>query len=171
MSKTIDDFKNFFKPEKQRAPFHIQSAIEYAKRMVGSRIKHYNIHLDVTGGDVEIVGYQNEFAQVLINLINNARDAFEDNGVRSGGRIGITIKKEDSCTVMEVEDNAGGIPEPIMEKIFDPYFTTKEDDKGTGVGLYMSKMIIEESMNGKLYVANGPEGARFTIVLRHENDA
>ncbi|DAB29231.1 MAG TPA: hypothetical protein CFH84_10650 [Sulfurimonas sp. UBA12504] len=106
---------------------------------------------------------KNEFSQVLLNLIVNAKDAIEEREVKEG-KIYINIKEENNRIIIEVCDNAGGIDDATQEKIFDPYFSTKRD-KGTGVGLYLAKTIIEKKMRGKLSVKNSKEGAVFTIKL------
>jgi signal transduction histidine kinase len=113
-------------------------------------------------GDPVIHGYPNEFSQVLINILLNARDAIEERKV-DNPRVTITIDTKDDKAVVIIADNAGGIPEEIMDKIFDPYFTTRGPDKGTGLGLFMSKIIIEKNMNGALTVRNTGEGAEFRI--------
>jgi signal transduction histidine kinase len=165
MDRTINDFKNFFSPEKQRKPFSLKQAIAYAQRMIESNLRKQNIMLIVEGEDREVMGYQNELVQVFINIFNNARDVFEEKEMNENAQIRVRIKEVSGQVVLEIEDNAGGIPEDVMGKIFDPYFSTKPEEKGTGIGLYMSKMIMEESMQGRLEAANTSNGACFTLTL------
>jgi signal transduction histidine kinase len=110
---------------------------------------------------------KNELVQVFMNLIKNARDAVIERGVEKG-EIDIVVDEEGPHVVVTVEDNAGGIPETVLPHIFDPYFTTKESSRGTGLGLYMSRGIVEESMGGSLEAENGERGARFTVRLPKE---
>ncbi len=165
MSKTIDDFREFFNPNKKKAPFQIREAIENAYSIVESAFASHRIeyHLEMYE-DIEITGYKNEFSQVIVNLFNNAKDVLIEKDVYPA-YIKVFIIKGDNRTVIKVCDNGGGIPEAMLSKIFDPYFSTKEQGKGTGIGLYMSKMIIEDHMQGKLSVTNTAEGACFNIEL------
>jgi len=103
---------------------------------------------------------------VLLNLLNNARDAFIERAI-ADPQVTITICSEDGCAVITVADNAGGIPEEIIHKVFDPYFTTKGPQQGTGVGLFMSKTIIEKNMGGRLTAQNRDNGALFRIEVRN----
>ncbi|MDQ1341241.1 MAG: two-component system, NtrC family, C4-dicarboxylate transport sensor histidine kinase DctB, partial [Campylobacterota bacterium] len=122
---------------------------------------------------VAAFGYKNELAQVIINILNNAKDEIEKKGENQN--IIIKISKSDKCALIEIEDHAGGIDEAIIDKIFEQYFSTKTDEKGTGIGLYMSKMIIEDGMNGKIEARNKKDefgnniGAIFTIKLPKED--
>lgn len=113
---------------------------------------------------------KNELSQVILNLIANAMDAIIENKIAQG-EISITVQSSADSAVLSIADNAGGIDEAIMDKIFEPYFTTKENCNGTGIGLYMSKTIIEEHMSGKLEVYNTASGASFKIILPIEVDA
>jgi len=165
MSDTIDDFRNFFKPDKQKVEFYIEDACNEAITLVDASIKNFNINLikDVKKNSL-IKGYEREFAQVMLNLISNAKDALKQRKVEKP-LIKITLDSKDEKVIITVEDNAGGIKEAYISSIFDPYFTTKEGLKGTGLGLYMSKMIIEKNMNGELNFENTKLGALFTITL------
>jgi signal transduction histidine kinase len=113
--------------------------------------------------EIFINGYPNEYSQVLVNILLNCRDAFEGGPETVCRVIRVAVFAEADKSVVTITDNAGGIPEEIMDKIFDPYFTTKGPDKGTGIGLYMAKTIIEKNMGGKLTVHNTPKGAQFRI--------
>ena len=165
MSNTIDDFRNFFKPDKEKVDFFIDEACFEAIILVDASIKNFDITLIK---DIEenctIKGYKREFAQVMLNLISNAKDALVHRKVLNPF-IKITLDKKDETVIITVEDNAGGIKEAYVSNIFDPYFTTKESLKGSGLGLYMSKMIIEKNMDGELKFENTNDGALFTIIL------
>ena len=166
MSNTIDDFRNFFKPDKQKVDFYIEDACDEALTLVDASIKNFDITLikDVKQNSL-IIGHKREFAQVMLNLISNAKDALVQRN-SSNPFIKITIDFIDEQVLINVEDNAGGIKEAYISSIFDPYFTTKESLKGSGLGLYMSKMIIEKNMGGELKFENIKEGALFTIALK-----
>ncbi len=165
MAQTIEDFRNFFRPEKLRSHFSVREAVDYACRMTESEIRRNGIFIDIIGGDEQqIYGLKNELAQVFINIFNNAKDAFVDNAIRNGAVIRVETTEDQKSVTVRVSDNGGGIPESILPQVFDPYFTTKDEDKGTGVGLYMSRMIVE-SMGGRMEAANDGAGAVFTVTL------
>jgi len=166
MSSTIDDFRNFFKPDKQTEVFALADAYGSAIAIVGPSLQYHDIRLEERiNVSVCVHGFPNEFAQVLLNVIDNAKDALvEHRSEERVIRVGITADGDQA--VITIEDNAGGIPAHVLEKIFDPYFTTKEEGKGTGIGLYMSKTIVETSMHGTLEAANGADGAKFTVRFR-----
>jgi signal transduction histidine kinase len=160
MSKTIDDFRNFFRTDKEKHDFSLREAIGETLALQEAQFRSHGIHVSILGEDKTFFSFKSEFQQVMLNLINNAKDAL------------IEHHSDDKTIVIEllddeivVEDNGGGIPLEIMERIFEPYFTTKEQGKGTGIGLYMSKLIIEKNMGGKLSVTNTKEGARFSIQI------
>ena len=172
LSETIDDFRNFFKPDKEKLHFHISDSINQTIKLVSSQFRNNSIELLQEIENVEIFGYQNELSQVLINLLKNAKDELvkKDNSKRR--LVFIKTYKESNNLIIEIKDNADGIPEEIKNKIFDAYFTTKKDDEGTGIGLYMSKQIIE-GMKGKIEVSNEEfkfenetyKGASFKIII------
>lgn len=163
MSNTIDDFRGFFKPDKQKESFLIGDAIRKTISFTAASLNDKNIHVDVeTDDNLCITGYPNEYAQVLFSIINNAKDALLENGV-GNSLITIKARSEQDRSVVTIADNAGGIHEDAMDKIFEPYFTTKEQGKGTGVGLYMAKTIIEKHMGGTLSARNIGDGAEFRI--------
>jgi len=165
MSSTIDDFREFFNPNKEKELFAIRDAIEKAHAIVESAFASHTIAYELhMPDDIEIEGYKNEFSQVLVNLLNNAKDVLVENGV-SPAHIKIDVNKEKEHLLVRVCDNGGGIPDSVLGRIFDPYFSTKDEGKGTGIGLYMSKMIIEDHMKGKLSVSNIDDGACFTIKI------
>lgn len=163
MSRTIDDFRNFFRPDKQQEHFKVSRIIGNALSLIGGSYKNLQIRVEVdTGADPSICGYPNEFAQVFLNILNNAKDALIARGIAEP-IIRITLQEEQCKIIVLIRDNAGGIPEEIMGKIFDPYFSTKGPEQGTGLGLFMAKTIIESSMGGKLSVSNTRDGAEFRI--------
>jgi len=164
MSKTIDDFSNYFKPSNDKMFFNVNQVVAKTVSLVEPSLKKIDINIEVIeNGKSDVDGYANEYAQVLLNILLNCRDAFEKCGISGHRTVTITILKEDDLSVVTVADNAGGIPEDILDKIFDPYFTTKGPDKGTGIGLYMAKAIIEKNMHGRLSVRNLASGAEFRI--------
>ena len=155
MSQTIDDFRNFYAPSKEKESF---SLAEESQNIVDF-INYKNIKITLTvKNDKQIVNYKNEFKQVLLNLLSNAKEVLEERNIQEP-KIAILIEKN----MVSIKDNAGGIKLDNIEQIFDPYFSTKE--QGLGIGLYMSKMIIEENMGGKLSVQNFDEGVEFLVLL------
>ncbi len=158
MSKTIDDFRNFFRTNKEKQSFSLLNAVHETIALQEAQFKNHAIDVEIEGEDISLFSLKGEFQQTVLNLINNAKDALVESG-RCDKKITIQLLGD----ALAVEDNAGGIPEEILERIFEPYFTTKEQGKGTGIGLYMSKLIIEKNMGGILSVENRSEGARFLI--------
>jgi len=164
MSKTIDDFRNFFTVDKMKSNFDIKKKTDETVNMLSAQLEGHNIKLNVEGESFSILGHSSEFQQVVLNIINNAKDALLEKEINEG-EITINIQAKDDVGCVKISDNAGGIPKDVIERIFEPYFTTKEQGKGTGLGLYMSKMIID-NMDGKLSVQNNDLGAEFTIELK-----
>jgi PAS domain S-box-containing protein len=163
MSQTIDDFRNYFRPDKEKIKFKVQKAINSTLTLIEDSFKSQYIGIElVTTSDPVIHGYRNEFAQVVLNILNNAKDVLKERQIQDP-KVWLTIGSENGSAVVTIADNAGGIPEEIMGKVFDPYFTTKGPQTGTGVGLFMSKTIIEKNMNGRLTVRNTADGAEFRI--------
>ncbi|MDD3343723.1 MAG: ATP-binding protein [Sulfurospirillaceae bacterium] len=160
MSKTIDDFRNFFKIDKEKKPFSALQAINETIALQSAQFKNQGIHLHIIGDDKELFGFKSEFQQVILNIINNAKDAILERKP-SIKEITITL----NCHSIEIEDSGGGIKKKVLERVFEPYFTTKEQGDGTGIGLYMAKMIIENNMGWKLEACNGKAGAKFTIIF------
>ncbi len=163
MSNTIDDFKNFYMENKQKSLFSLQNSIEIAVSLINATLKYNNIEIiKKLNPNIKIDNFKNEFEQVILILINNSKDALIS---RETINPKIIIEQEtvkSVCTIC-ISDNAGGVEKGILNKIFEPYFTTKHKSKGTGLGLYLSKVIIEENMGGKLYVENKNEGACFIV--------
>jgi signal transduction histidine kinase len=186
MSKTIDDFRNFFHPDKTKKSFDVKQAAGEVLTLVSSQLAAHGISYRITChvhnqtfedftspvipcGEMMILGYENEMKQVFLNLINNAKDAIlecREHGLMGPGVkgvISVEFKRPGERVVISVTDNGGGIPAENLDRIFEPYFSTKEQGQGTGIGLYMSKVIIENSMGGRLTVRNAGGGAEFMI--------
>lgn len=164
MSKTIDDFRDFFKPSREKSEFFIEDTIEEAIFIIKETLKSHNIKINFNNKHSIILNsHSNEILQVMLNIINNAKDVLisKEQKVK---KIDIKISKTSKWVQVTVCDNGGGIKEDIIDKIFDPYFTTKHSKQGTGIGLYMSKKIIEEN-GGAINVINTKEGACFIIKL------
>jgi signal transduction histidine kinase len=165
MSHTIDDFRNFFKPNKVAESFNLASVIRSAAEIMEGVLKNHNIELALECDEsIDLFGFSGEFSQVVLNLLGNAKDALLATK-RSAARIDVRARRDGDRILIQVEDNGGGIDPAIIHKIFEPYFTTKEEGKGSGIGLYMSKMIVESNMGGAIVAENVAGGARFTIVL------
>ena len=166
MSKTIDDFRNFFRVDKEKKEFNVKETTKSVLTMLSAQLKNHNIEAEIDGDEFAYKGLQSEYKQVILNIINNAKDALIENRTKNP-KVEINIKDKK----VTIKDNAGGIPKDIINRVFEPYFTTKEQGKGTGMGLYMSKMIIEENMGGKLSVENADDGAVFMIDLNEQPKA
>ncbi|GFO66671.1 hypothetical protein GMLC_02500 [Geomonas limicola] len=164
MSQTIDDFRNFFVSNKEKTTFSIDAAIERTLSLVGDSLR--NNHIAVVTqlqGQATVTGYFNEFCHALLNILQNARDALLERQVE-GGKVVIASSMQGDHAVVTITDNAGGIPKEIIEKIFEPYFSTKAV-QGTGIGLFMTKNIIEDNMSGSITAHNTEEGAEFRIEI------
>jgi signal transduction histidine kinase len=163
LSKTIDYFRIFSTPDQEKVLFKVDEVIATTVSLIGERFKDEGVVLETSSaGEAQIVGYPNEYAQALLNILWNSRDALQERQI-SEARIAVRSSMENGRGVVTITDNAGGIDEGIIAKVFDPYFTTKELGKGTGVGLYLSKTIIEKRMGGRLTVRNVEKGAEFRI--------
>lgn len=161
MSATINDFRNFFSPDKEVVHFSAVEQINNAVRLIEAAFKNSGIDITVdTPRDCTLNGFPNEYSQVLLNLFSNCKEAIQGGG-HLPGSIVISLAEQDGMGVVTVLDNGGGIPEPVMDKIFEPYFSTK--NMGTGIGLYMSKMIVERNMGGVISVRNRGNGAEFSV--------
>jgi signal transduction histidine kinase len=164
LSDTVSDFSNFFQPDKKKSLVYLQSIIVKSIRILSKSLEDSGI---IVLEDYEIESnieiYNNELMQVIINIIKNAQDALITNRVKNP-TITIYVTENKKSQVIMIEDNAGGIPEEIIDNIFDPYFSTKGKN-GTGIGLYMSKMIVEKHLEGEIKVKNAKNGAKFTIIL------
>ena len=167
LSKTIDDFKNFIQGSHQRKIFNLTKIIESFLNLVDSSIKTHNIDVSINLDDsININGLENELIQCIMNIFNNSKDALIEN-VDENRKVLIRTYSNDKYVVIEMRDNAGGIEEDILNKIFEPYFTTKHKSQGTGLGLHMTYNLIVDGMNGHITVQNDKEfgGALFTIQL------
>jgi len=165
MSRTIDDFRDFFRSDKEKKEFCINEAIESALNIIGPMVTITNIEILFDSKKSYFVcGYPSEFSQAILNIINNAKDAFFEKEIEKK-HIYISIEETKENIMITIEDNAGGIPEAIINKIFEPYFSTKGNKNGTGLGLYMTKKIIVDNMDADITVFNTKEGASFKIIL------
>ncbi|PLY09170.1 MAG: hypothetical protein C0626_09185 [Arcobacter sp.] len=172
LSQTIDDFRNFFKPSKEKSFFYIDKVFNKTFKLIDSQFKNNLIatHKDIA--DIKAYGYENELLQVIINIFKNAKDEFVKKESKAKRLLFINTDEKDNQLIITIKDNAGGIPDEFLNKIFEAYFTTKSDNDGTGIGLYMSKQIID-GMDGELKVSNveyefeGENyiGAQFTIKI------
>ncbi|MEA3512010.1 MAG: hybrid sensor histidine kinase/response regulator [Campylobacterota bacterium] len=172
LSETIDDFRDFFKKDKKREPFSLKFALQRSLELLSSKLKNSGIDIVEDIDDIEIIGLKNEMVQVFMNILGNANDALKNIKIEKK-YIFVSIHKEDDKNVITIKDNGGGIPENIIDNVFDSHFTTKGEEDGTGIGLYMSKQIIENHMNGILSVKNieykyedvSYKGAEFKIII------
>ncbi|MDD2384065.1 MAG: ATP-binding protein [Sulfurospirillaceae bacterium] len=165
MSHTIEDFRNFFASGKQKKIYNLEEPVKEALNLIYSSL--HNNHIEVAlhvDAPIMIEGYANEIAQAILNILSNAKDILIERAT-SHPKIMITIQEHHAKGSITIEDNAGGIHIEPIEKIFEPYFSTKHAKSGTGIGLYMCKSIIEKNNRGELNVTNTEEGAVFTIIL------
>lgn len=163
LSKTIDDFKEFYLQEKEKDDFLVKDSIQNALTILNPDLQKDNINLNLkfeTFEDIKIFGVKNELSQVILSLVSNSIDALKN---RHNPKISINVVSSSAEVIIEILDNAGGIKAKNLKKIFEAYFSTKEE--GTGIGLYLSKIIIEESFGGKLQVQNIKDGAKFSIFI------
>ena len=167
LSQTIDTFRNFIKDDKEVHNLNIYDEISHAVRIISAALDDSYIKLIDNIDYTKVVNKEmtnNEFAEVIINIINNARDVIKEHNIKDGW-ICLDSKKEKNKLTITIEDNGGGIKEEVLNKIFEPYFTTKHQFQGTGLGLHMSYKIVTESLGGKIYASNTPNGALFTIEI------
>lgn len=164
MSSTIDDFRDFFVKDKEKIKFKISDQIKRTINMLASTLDNKNIKVDIIiKANPQIYGYKNEYSQVLINLIANAKDALVGREIKEP-KITVKVYQDTKYCITEVIDNAGGINVEPINKVFESFFTFEKKD-GTGIGLFMSKLIVEKNMSGKLEVHNNLEGACFIIKI------
>ncbi|MBF0564027.1 MAG: PAS domain S-box protein [Nitrospirae bacterium] len=162
MSSTIEDFKNFFKPSKNTKAFDVMASVREVLSLMSLQLKSYSIVVHCTSdGDTTVIGHPNEFKQAILNMLNNSKDAVAKNEKKE---ISVRGWEENGMVKLSISDTGGGIPQNYIDKIFQPYYTTKE--KGTGIGLYMVKVIIADNMGGNISVANTTQGAEFIIELK-----
>jgi len=160
MSQTIDDFKDFYAPHKEKEDFSLAQATKETLEIMKNTFTHNDIEIELNIiEDSPIYNYKNEYKQVLLNLLSNAKDVLIERVIRSP-KVTIIIDKN----TLQVIDNAGGINKEVLPRIFEPYFTTKEGN--TGIGLYMSKMIVEKNMEGVLKVESSSEGTKCILTFQ-----
>lgn len=172
LSSTIDDFRNFFKPKKNSSTFKLNSLINKLLHLLDVRLNYANINIIRNIENIEIKSYENELIQVLLNILNNSIDIFEDNNFKEK-QILIDVYKKDLDVIISIKDSAGGIKDEFLSRVFEPYFTTKHKSQGTGIGLYMSLQIVSKHLKGQFLVSNSSFsvdqkeyfGANFTIKL------
>jgi len=165
LSKTIDDFRNFFKPEQNAVSVFVEDVFKDAFSVMGKSLQNNSISVDMDiKNGTEIITFSRELMQVFINILQNAKDALLEKKPKDK-KISITIRDNKNGVSIKICDNAGGIKEDILEKIFDPYFSTKGEKNGTGLGLYISKTIIERHLYGTLTAENIENGVCFEIQL------
>lgn len=166
MSHTIDDFRNFFLPKKEKESFGLKTAMDSIMTIISSSLSNNSINITICiDNDLILNTYLNEFQQVILNIISNAKDVLIEKRIEKPWIKIDSLQYDKDRIIIVIEDNGGGIQVEPKNKIFEPYFTTKSDSNGTGIGLYMSKIIVEKNMNGKLKVKDGKYGARFEIIL------
>jgi len=166
MSNTIDDFRNYFNPNKIKTNFTFSELIDKSLNIFSGIISKYNINIKkIVYNDDKYYNYMSELIQIIITILNNSKDVLILNKINNPK---ILIKIFDG--VITIEDNGGGIDKQNIDKVFDPYFTTKGNKKGTGIGLYLCKMIVEDSLNGSINVENTDQGAKFIIRLNKEDN-
>ena len=170
LSKTIDDFRNFFRPNKDKDEVKIVDILMEAEQIMGKSLEHHNITLSIESDECEAIStYSREMLQVFLNLIKNAQEAIEQN-TPAGGRIDAKVVDKGDSISITISDNGGGIEESILNRIFEPYFSTKGKETGTGLGLYMSKTIINKHLHGGINVRNSNGGVEFTIIIPKQVD-
>ena len=166
MSHTIEDFRSFFVPNHEKENFELSSYIQSAINIIDATLTYHHIKLNIISPKepIFVTGYPSEFSQVILNLLDNAKDILIEREIKNP-YITIETKVENNIVQVSVEENAGGIDEEIIDKIFDIYFSTKVKKGGSGLGLYMSKLIMESKDMGKIKVDNSSNGARFTVIF------
>ena len=168
MSQTISDFQNFLKPNKQRKVFSLQTLFDDTLVFIGDVFKQNDIKIELEyETEVRLYSYPNELIQVFLNILNNSKDAFIENNIEN--RM-ISVEIEDSATEVSIvfKNNAGEVESDLLEHLCKPYFTTKDEEKGTGLGLYMCEMIIKNSFNGTFSLQNIKNGLATTITIPKE---
>ncbi len=169
MSKTIDDFMRFYHPEKTKTNFSVSDVVEHALTIMRPMLNKAGIEILFQNHSSSCVsGYMNEYTQVVVSILTNAKDVLMHRRIKDA-YIHMVLSKNDDSVILTISDNAGGIKKENIHRVFDPYFTTKHKSMGTGLGLYISKMIIEKNMGGTLSVENIKEGAAFSIKMEISN--
>jgi flavorubredoxin len=169
MSDTIEDFMNYYSPDKEKSWFAVSKAVQNALDIVNILPDNKRVEINLLlNSDYKIYGIMNEFVQVIVSILSNINDLIVSRNLERV-RVTVSAYKNDEFTVLSITDNCGGIDEKILPKIFDPYFTTKHKSMGTGLGLHIAKMIIEDNMNGILMAKNSNGGAEFIIKIKNED--
>ena len=165
MSETIDNFRNFFKKENKESLFYLNDTIHEVLSVTADiyQQKNISIKFDIPQ-NYQIYGNSNALGQIILNFLNNAKDALLEKN-KNEKKIEISAKKSGTDILLSIKDNAGGIDQNIIDKIFDPYFSTKQEKNGTGLGLYMARMILQEELHAKIELFNDNEGANFVITI------
>ncbi len=163
MSQTISDFSNFFAPDKMKISFNVYEIVEKSLKLLESRLRTINVEMP-KNKNINIYSFQNEFIQILLVILNNAIDNFEIHDIEKRD-IYISVRKNSNDVTLTIRDNGGGIKKEDIDLIFDPYFTTKFKKEGTGIGLYMVKMLLEDSMHGELKVYSNNGETTFEIII------
>ena len=165
MSETIDDFRNFFNPDKAKQEFDLKIFFSDTIDFFINTYRFPNLKINlICDADIKLVSFKNELMQVIINIFKNSYDAYEDNKI-DDKRIDVLVSENSDNVLINIIDFAGGIDEEIIKRVFEPYFTTKYKSDGTGIGLYMSKMIIENSMEGNINLVNSENGGVTEIII------
>ena len=177
LSQTIDDFRNFFIPNKDKTTFTLKNSIDKTISLLSASFKTHSIEVIQNIENIQITTLENELTQVFLNIIKNAKDILITLSVEERRLILITIYQKNNNLIIEIKDNGGGVPEDIIDKVFEPYFTTKHKFQGTGIGLYMVQSIVTKHLYGKISVENVKyvyedqqySGAMFIIEIPIEN--
>ncbi|MEA3354617.1 MAG: response regulator [Campylobacterota bacterium] len=165
LASTIDDFRDFFKPNKEKILYELKKTVIDTLELMGKSLEAHSVKVIQNHQSLEpFMIYPNDLMQVLINILKNAKEVLTQREIENK-EINIKTYLKNNRAVIDIEDNAGGISDDIIDKVFDPYFTTKTASSGTGIGLYISKTIINDHFNGTISVKNGEKGARFIITL------
>ena len=166
LSNTIDDFRDFFKESKEKQEVSVADIIHGTMSIIDKQLEKHSIEVNIQNSveDLSFFTFKNELIQVLLNILGNAKDAFEEKKIEYR-KVTILCEKQDSSLIFCIEDNAGGVSDTIIDKIFEPYFSTKKKKNGTGLGLYMSMIIVTEHLNGKILVENKNNGATFKVSI------
>jgi signal transduction histidine kinase len=187
MSGTIDDFRNFFHSSNIKEPVNMVAVMSESLSLIATQLRNQNVSYEIvvsqagkedvfvnvlppsdTNYGKDILISSSEMKQVLLNILQNARDAITErrkSSLRKAGNIHITVEYREKAVVTSISNDGGRIPEEILVRIFDPYYTTKPEGEGTGIGLYMSKVMIEDHMGGLLTASNVGDSAKFTVTL------
>jgi C4-dicarboxylate-specific signal transduction histidine kinase len=167
MSNTINDFTNFFSKDKKKEKFSLYEAVMNAQVIIEGTLKHHQVAIELQiDKNISLNSYKNELQQVILVILNNAKDILLLKKIKNP-KIQIKTFNKNEKIILKICDNAGGIPENILYKIFEPYFSTKHKTQGTGLGLYISRMIVEDSLDGELFAQNEENGACFSIEFKN----